>query len=306
MNKQTNQHKKLPLKSDIVFKRVFSNEENNQLLKSLLQAILKIQINTVIVTNPELPINLSNGKLGTMDIKAKVNQNTIVNIEMQVINEHNIDDRSLSYMVKNSANSLKVSQDYTSLAKTISINILDFNFFKRNCFHNIAHMKFEKSTEESFIDLGYKQETELLTDKLEMHFIELPKFRKKKLGTESVLNQWLWLISGKEEKIKMAKYRIDEIQKAMKIIDEMSMDSKEWELYESWEKAIIDENSRMKSAERRGEKKGLKNGEKLGIKKEKKEIVKKLLELNEDIEKIALITGLTKEEIEQIKIECSK
>ena len=82
----------------------------------------------------------------------------------------------------------------------------------------------------------------------------------------------------------MAEKEFEEIQKAMEIIDEMSMDSKEWELYESREKAIMDYNSGMKAAERRGreerngeteEKSGIqeRNGEteeKNGIEKRKK------------------------------------
>ena len=78
------------------------------------------------------------------------------------------------------------------------------------------------------------------------------KFKQKKPSTEKILNQWLWLISGEEEKIKMAEKEFEEIQKAMEIINEMSMDSKEWELYESREKAIMDYNSGMHAAEKRG------------------------------------------------------
>ena len=36
--------KKLPLTSDIVFKRVFSKEGNEDILKALLEAILEISI----------------------------------------------------------------------------------------------------------------------------------------------------------------------------------------------------------------------------------------------------------------------
>ena len=44
--------KKLPLTSDIVFKRVFSKEGNEDILKSLLEAIIEKKINKVIVKNP--------------------------------------------------------------------------------------------------------------------------------------------------------------------------------------------------------------------------------------------------------------
>ena len=38
-----NANKKLPLTSDIVFKRVFSKEGNEDILKALLEAILEIK-----------------------------------------------------------------------------------------------------------------------------------------------------------------------------------------------------------------------------------------------------------------------
>ena len=70
----------------------------------------------------------------------------------------------------------------------------------------------------------------------------------------------------------MAKKESKEIKKAIEIIDEMSMDPKEWELYESREKAIMNYNSGMKAAERRG----MKNG----LKKRIKETAKKKLQKN--------------------------
>ena len=65
----------------------------------------------------------------------------------------------------------------------------------------------------------------------------------------------------------MAKKESKEIKKAIEIIDEMSMDPKEWELYESREKAIMNYNSGMKAAERRGMKNGLKKRQRRNCKK---------------------------------------
>ena len=100
----------------------------------------------------------------------------------------------------------------------------------------------------------------------------------------------------------MAKNENKEIKKAIEIIEEMSMDPKEWELYESREKAIMNYNSGMKAAERRGIEKGIEKGKRT----EKIEIVKKLLGLKLEIEKIVQATGMTKEEIEKIKLEIEK
>ena len=68
--------------------------------------------------------------------------------------------------------------DYKELKKTIGINFLNFEFYNRNSYRSIAHMKFEKTKENEFVEMGYKKEDELATTDLEMHFIEIPKFIK--------------------------------------------------------------------------------------------------------------------------------
>ena len=293
--------KRLPLNSDIVFKRVFGKEENKDLLKSLLESILCVKIKNLVVRNPEISRDLQDSKAGTLDVKVTINDNTVCDVEMPVGNEANINNRSVYYMVKMAANELKISEEYNTQKKTIVINFLNFDFFKRNSYHNIAHMKFEKSSKEAYIDLGYKKEDELVTDVLEMHFIELKKFKKKNPDTSKTSNQWLWLIIGEEEKIRMTEKENKQIRKAIEILDEMSMDPKEWELYDSRERAIVNYNSGILNAEERGMKKGKKEGIKEGKRREKEETAKKLLELDVEIETIKKATGLSEEEIKKLE-----
>ena len=75
---------------------------------------------------------------------------------------------------------------------------------------------------------------------------------KKNLGANTKLEQWLWLIAGRREKLKVAKKENIEIKKAIEIIDEMSMDEKEWELYESRRLAIMDYNTGIEEAKEEG------------------------------------------------------
>ena len=102
---------------------------------------------------------------------------------------------------------------------------------------------------ETVIDI---KEEEIATNDLEMHFLEIPKFVKKNPGASTKLEQWLWLIAGRREKLEMAKKRNKEIKKAIDIIDEMSMDEKEWELYESRRLAIMDYNTGIEEATEEG------------------------------------------------------
>lgn len=295
------ERKLLPLSSDIVFKRVFSREENNGILKDLLESILNIKIDKVEVKNPELPINLYDDKAGILDIKAELNGNITCDIEMQVENQYNIDKRTLKYGSSLISGQLKSGDRYENLHKVITISILKFNYYKRNSYHSVAHMWFDKTKQEEYVDTKCEKEDEKATEDFEMHFIELPKFKKKNPEVASRLDQWLWLIDGDGGKIKMAEAKNEKIGEALDSIKEMSMDKKEWELYESRQRWIADQENTKAHLLREGKAQGKKEGIDEGRKEEAKEIARKLLKLNMPIEQITEITELTKEEIEKLK-----
>ena len=307
-----NNGKKLPLTSDIVFKRVFSREGNEEILKALLEAILNIKIEKVEVKNPELPRNLYDSKAGVLDIKVEIDKNTICDVELQIQNENNIDKRSAFYMAKLLSDEIRKGEDYIQVKKTIVISILNFDFYKRNSYHHIAHMRFDETKPEDYVDLGYLEEDEIATKEFEMHFIELPKFIKKNPKIKTKIEMWLWFIIGGEEKVKMAKEENEEIKKAIDIIDEMSMDPAEWEMYESRRLAIMDYNTGIHQAKldgiEEGKKEGIEEGKKEGIeegkaegkKEEKEKIAKELLKIGMKKEEVQKITELSIEEIEKI------
>lgn len=83
----------LPLSNDYVFKRIFSKGGNEKILKSLLEAILEIKIEKIQIKNPEIPKEAINEKLSILDIKAEINDEIILDIEMQVGNTTAIDKR---------------------------------------------------------------------------------------------------------------------------------------------------------------------------------------------------------------------
>ena len=150
----TNKKAILPLTSDIVFKSIFARPGNEDILKALLEAILDIDIKTITVKNPEISKNIYDNKMG--DIKAEVNDNTIIDIEMQVENEKNIDSRSMFYTSSLLTESIKKGEDYKNIKRAIGINLLNYNYYKRNSYHNIAHMIFESIKKEKYVYMGYK------------------------------------------------------------------------------------------------------------------------------------------------------
>lgn len=144
---------RLDLKDDYVFKKIFSKPENSSELKEFLEAILNISINNIEVKNPELPKNYPDEKLGILDIRAYVNDDIIIDIEMQVGNVYTIINRNISYLSRIIAEQLQIGDKYQYLKKFISINILGDNLLKRNAYHSIVHLKFEETDPIKYVDM---------------------------------------------------------------------------------------------------------------------------------------------------------
>ena len=283
---------RLDLKNDYVFKRIFAKPENNQELKEFIEAILGIQIGKIEVKNPEITKNYADERLGVLDIRAQIDENTIIDVEMQVANVSTLVDRNIGYGSRLIAEDTRVRQSYVSLKKFISINILGEDLIERSTYHSVAHMKFEDIEENKYVDMGYKEEQELLTDKIEAHYIELRKFIKSKPGLSSKLEQWLWLIVGEEAKVKKASEENKTIEKVVEDLDEMSAD--ENERLEAYKRklAIIDYNTSIDLAH--------KEGREEGERARQLKVAKKLKEKGIELDEIIDITELTKEEIEKL------
>ena len=284
---------KMRLTVDYAFKRVFGRNGNEAILKDFLEAILDIEIKDIIIQNPEIPKNMRDSKIGILDVRAEINGKEIIEVEMQVQNQYNIDKRSPIYITKIYSDQLKEGDSYVKVKKVAVINILNFNYYERNSYHSIGRMKFENSKENEKVDMGYILEEQYVTDDLEMHFIELPKFRKKNPDISSKLDQWLWLICGEEEKIKMAKNENEKIKEAKSELEKLEMSPEDRELYELRLKAIRDEINIRES--------GFIDGKKEGEFQKGLDIAKAMLQKKMPIELIEELTGLPQSEIEKLK-----
>ena len=280
--------KDAPLLDDYVFKRTFTRDDPNGILRDFLESVLKIKLRNVQVLNAEIPKDILDERGSVLDIRAELDNTKIVDIEMQVQDQGNISKRSTVYMSKNIATQIKTSEDYQGLKPSIVINILNFNRYKRNSYHSIAHMKFEKTSKEKYVDLGYKEEDQLATDVLEMHFIELPKFIKKNPEIKTKLDEWLWLIAGREDKVEMSKLDNPEVKKAMKLVDEIMADPKEREIIEARAMAKFNYDTGVAYAKEQGKKES------------KKEVAKRMKELKMSDEQICQVLNITADKLKEL------
>ena len=279
----------LPLTDDYIFKRVFAYKGNESVLKDFLEALLKIEIKGIKITNPEIIPYEKGEKRGLLDIKAEINDGTMLDVEMQMKNERNTEERATEYMGKMISEQLQVGEDYQNLKKSIVIFITNYNFLKRNSYHSVGRMKFDKTIEDEYVNMGYDEEDELASKYIEVHYIELPKFKKKELSKFTKLDQWMCIFTQNREGIMLAEKENKEIKRAINTLDFLSKDPKERERHNS---IIMAEYNRLVS-----EHNFFEDGKKEG----KIEIAKKMLKEKVPIEMIEKFTELSKEEIEKIK-----
>ena len=108
--------------------------KNNLVLKGLISSLLHLpleEIDSVVIENPiELGKEIDQ-KDFILDIRVKLNNDTTINLEMQVLNEYNWPDLSLSYLCR-PFDQLYSGKDYSLLRPVIHIGILDFTLFPQS------------------------------------------------------------------------------------------------------------------------------------------------------------------------------
>ncbi len=167
---------------DFAFKKLFGSEENKDLLISLINAIVS-EDDQVVEVELKNPYNLADyraGKISILDIKAKAENGRWFNVEMQIREDNNFDKRAIYYWAKLVTEQLSEGMMYKELKKTISINILDYDFVPdteevHSCYKiiNTATGKDDR-----------------LHDVFELHYIELKKFTKTSHQIQSALDRW--------------------------------------------------------------------------------------------------------------------
>lgn len=186
----------IDLKIDYAFKLIFGKTGNEPILMAFLNAALKLprdnQITSVQLLNPELDKDFKDDKKSVLDIRALTTEGIQVNIEIQLANRHDMDKRTLFYWARMYTRQMREGMAYQELAKTITINILDFRYIKETRSYHSVFRLFE-------VEEGFE-----LTEALEIHFMELPKLLVKwREGLisprEDALVRWLFLLEGSED-----------------------------------------------------------------------------------------------------------
>jgi len=275
--------------NDFLFYKIMGEKGDEVQLLGFLNAVLgktgdDCFTAVEIIENKYLSPEIIGNKGSVLDVRAVLQGKTRVNIEVQVRNRHNIDRRSLFYWSREYTESLEEGQDYKKLPDVIAVNIVNFNYPPVRKSHTRFHLR-----EDLDHDL-------VLTDALEIHFLNMVQYRKqrKKILLDNPLNRWLvWLDAGSPpELIEEAAMTDRAIEAAIKKLDFVTRDKEFLRYYHMRQMALSDYNSEMEYAREEGFAEGRAEG--------MVKAARNLKALGVSTEIIVKSTGLSPEEIAKL------
>ena len=277
------------------FVRYFFTDKGGE--KVLLDFINSVMISADMKTFKAVeilnPFNLKRhykDKETIVDVKCITKNGTVVIIEVQLSGNSRFPERILYYWSANYSKLLKKGEEYEDLTPVISINLLNFNLNKNDKNVHSCYMIYDTKN------------ARLLTDHLQIHIIELKKFKFKDNDLKKDLNYWLGFFTTNN----MEEY-MSEIVKEKPIMEEahkrynnfirsrlMMTEYEKKEIYQ------YDKQITLKEERQEGIKEGRREGKIEGERDKSILIAKNLKKAGLDIKFISENTGLTIKEIEKL------
>ena len=294
---------KILLKTDLAMKLVFGRDDSRCkfILKSLLQTILNIEIDTLEYKNP---INLNDtidSKQTEFAISIEISGNVNCDIEIQLRNHAAFKDRLVFYgatlLTKNleGKKGENSKQSYAAIKRAIVICLADFEMFE------------ELESYQSNFVMKDREMNHYLSDVIEVITLEMPKVESKKPVNEMTeMEKWLTYIRHNgneryEEKIAEIVRESEAIEMAETVFNEIKNDEQARSALLSRQRFQFDINAKINDCYDKGvevgEEKGEKKGIEKGLKQGKIETIMNFYKTGASIEMISRATGMTEAEI---------
>jgi predicted transposase/invertase (TIGR01784 family) len=296
--------------NDYLFLKVMGEKGDEEQLSAFLNAVLGREgegalASVEILENRRMSAAVAGDKSSILDVRARTAGGERINIEVQLRNVGNMDRRSLFYWSLEFSRGLEAGQDYGETPNVIAINIVNYEFLAGvGAFHLRFHI-----WEDTYREV-------LLTDALEIHFIDMVKFRRsgERDLVQDRLQRWLtWLDRESPRELVEEAVKMDGgIRKAEEKLEYVSRDKEALRVYQMRELALSDWTSGVNQARREGILEGKREGKREGIlegkregKREgilegKRETARNLKRLGIPAEQITQVTGLSAGEIAQL------
>ena len=280
--------------NDCFVRYFFTDKGGEKVLLDFINAVMiSADMKTFKAVEILNPFNLKRhykDKETIVDVKCITKNGTVVIIEVQLSGNSRFPERILYYWAYNYSKLLKKGEQYDDLMPVISINLLNFNLNKNDKNVHSCYMIYDTKSER------------LLTDHLQIHIIELKKFKFKDNDLKKDLNYWLGFFTTNNMEAYMSEIVKEKpiMEEAHKRYNNFIRSRLMMSEYEKKEIYQYDKQITLEEKRREGIKEGIKKGKLEGIKNEKYSIAKTLKQMNMDDASISKATGLTIEEIQNI------
>jgi predicted transposase/invertase (TIGR01784 family) len=272
--------------NDYLFLKFMGEEGDEEQCLAFLNAVLgskgKKPVKLIkILENKTFIADVIGEKTSILDVRAETDIGEKINIEVQLKDLHNMEKRTLQHWGREFTKGISAGDDYKDLPKVITINIVNFDNIKLDDFHTCFHL-----WEDDHHDY-------LLTDVLEIHFINMVKFRKLKNRdiSNNPLERWLTFldITTPEKTLQEVIQMDGAINKAYDRLNFVSQDKEVLRAYEMREMAMSDWTTGLNTAEEKGHMRA------------QLEIAKNLKKIGLSVAQIAEGTGLDIETIQSLQ-----
>lgn len=203
-------NQKFVSKSNFVLRKVLNSENSLDILQDFIETFLNLKIKEIKL-NPYLKIKSnylpSEENFGIADVRIKTYDDKVLNVGIQFIDGIYVQNKLLLYYAQIHANQLEYDEN-RKLAKTITINLLDFKYFSSKEYHK-----------KILIKAGELDKS--LCENLELHVIELPKFKINVENNLSKKDYWMsYLVGSDNVLIEKALNANDKIKKLNKLLEQ--------------------------------------------------------------------------------------
>ena len=278
--------KLLKPKIDVVFQSLFS-KKNERITKAFAEAMLDEKVKKITINDDkELFREKPEDKLGILDLELDINDEEKVDVEIQLVDRSNLQERLLYFFSKLYYNEVKRGDDYKKDKRVVMIAILDYDL---ELTQEIKGMETKWNLREE------KEKDLILTDKIEIDIIQLSKVREEyEKNKHNKKAQWALFIDDPNTKeVEEIMKENEDIEEAVVTVHKMTEDEKMRRLADLREKAILDEKA-IRS-------KGYEDGKVDGRTEERKLILNNLRKMKLTTEDICKILNVTEEELKRME-----
>ena len=295
--------KYLDPKADLTFKKIFGNHPKR--LISLLNALLPLseeeQIHEIEYLPTELVPQLEGGKNTIVDVLCTDVRSRKFCVEMQMEWSNAFKQRVLFNASKLYVSQAMKREKYSDLQPVYSLNLVN-DIFERDTPEFIHNYR-----------IVHDKDSNKVIEGLHFTFIELPKFTPHSIADKCMMVLWLRFlteINSNTKDIPSDLLNDPEIGKAVEELEISGFSDAELRAYDKFwdsvsvERTLIDDSYQKGKEEGRAEgmEKGRAEGLEKGMNQRSLEIARNLLSLGLPVTQITQATGLTEEEIRQMKL----